>query len=110
MMCRADDWSSGPAFLDGDYDLDDPFGRELLKRLIRQKPEVAAVLRSWEPKAFVSQVPIVATAPRAGRRPRHPSPPLSGHGFAGQRAGFSAGAADAAQRTARMSALARKAR
>lgn len=77
MMCRADSWTAHTNFLDGDYALDDPFGRALITRLIQQQPAVGDQLRAWEPKAFVSQVPHPAAAPAKGGHAASPTDWLS---------------------------------
>jgi hypothetical protein len=62
LMCRADAWTARSHTLDGDYALDDPVGQQLLRSLVAQRPEVADILRSWEPKAFVAAAPAAPAA------------------------------------------------
>ena len=68
--CRADGWESEVDELEGEFELDQALGRELIARIIADDPSVASTLLGWQPPSLVERL---AGAP-AGPVMRAPSP------------------------------------
>lgn len=68
-MCMADRWRVQQDVFNGEFDLDEPIGQEILRRLLAQQPGVVDTLRSWDSS------PAAAAPARSAGRPEDDLPP-----------------------------------